>query len=181
MNQLELFSDSEQNFEPIQHRQASFFAKYILPHEKFIFIVIALFVTAIISFCIGVEKGKNISLSKTPMPLQVSQTQALSESLSEPEATEPLRVKAEPKTELTQETEPKGQSNRFTIQVASFSIRAHAEAEAEKLKKQGMIVLVMPKGKHIVVCVGSFVSRQAAESLLPTLRNKYADCFIRRL
>ena len=69
----------------------------------------------------------------------------------------------------------------YTVQVASFQTRKYAQKEAEVLRKKGFSPLVLPKGKYSILCVGNFSSRETAKPLLSKLRQRYRDCFVRRL
>ena len=69
----------------------------------------------------------------------------------------------------------------YTIQVASFKKDTYAQKEAMALKNDGFEIYVIPKGKHLIVCVGKFAKKSEAELLSNKLRKRYKDCLIRSL
>lgn len=73
------------------------------------------------------------------------------------------------------------QDNMFTVQVASFKSPESARREGMLLKQKGYDILVLPKGKHSIVCVGKFGQPHEAKALLNKLKNRYNDCLVRRL
>ncbi len=72
----------------------------------------------------------------------------------------------------------------FTVQVASYKTQEYAQKEAQDLKSRGYESLVMPKGAHIIVCVGRFAQQQEAQIFSESFSKKfkeYKDCLVRRL
>ena len=73
----------------------------------------------------------------------------------------------------------KMQVKKFTIQAASYQEKNVAEGEAERLRKQGMDAFLIPSGKSIALCNGTYETRGAADLALAELQKRYKDCFIR--
>ena len=166
--QLELFSPTKGNNQ--EKREISrLFLNYIWAWEKTILIIIGLAVTGIISFSLGVEKGKRIARLKSEEALPAL---SITVPLEAPSTQQPQPVKKE---------EPRELLPNYTIQVASFLNKTNAQKEADALKRKGLSPIVLPKGKFNIVCVGNFSQRKDAESLLPKLKKQYQDCIIRRL
>jgi cell division septation protein DedD len=69
----------------------------------------------------------------------------------------------------------------YTIQIASFKGEKWANQEAEVLKKKGFESIVLPKGKHSIVCIGKFDRRNDAQTFSTKLKGRYKDCLVRRL
>lgn len=159
-SQLELFCEiaKKKRAADIQNATKSFF-NYMRSYEKAILVIIIAIVTSIVSFSLGVEKGKRLA--------SVNPVSVIAPKIEKPVNTQPFPQDAS--------------NNNYTIQVASYKSRASAEKEAEALKKRGLSPLVLAKDKYIVVCVGEFFSKENAQSLLPKLKKRYQDCFIRRL
>ena len=56
-----------------------------------------------------------------------------------------------------------------------------ANVEAEKLKNKGFPVIVTKKGSYVAIFVGEFKTKEEAKEKIPSLKEKYRDCFVRRL
>ena len=72
----------------------------------------------------------------------------------------------------------------YTIQVAAFRTRRRAEQLVEKLKTDGYQAYICPRdsekqGRWYRVFVGNFGTKEQAALLLPRLKNKFEDSFIR--
>jgi hypothetical protein len=163
--QLELFSHSNEasNFKtsarnPIMER--------IWNYEKTILIIIAILITGIVAFSIGVEKGKSTVLNVQAKPLvaQVAQQNV------------------PPKTPMVARKEGLVvRQGVYTIQVAAFKAKANAQAEAEALKKRGFSPALFSQGGYIILCVGNFPNKETAQPLVKELSKRYGNCAIRRL
>lgn len=164
-SQLELFSQPKGYSELKTQDNYNAFLSYIRNYEKIILIIIGFIVTGIISFSLGVEKGRTVV--RPPSPIQT-----IDKSPLEPPKKQDSIKQPQPKEEKIQ---------NYTIQLASYKTKAHAEQEAERLRKKGISPLVLSKGAYTVLCVGNFPDEKSAKSLLPELKKRYQDCFIRRL
>jgi len=168
--QLELFSGNKAPPEARTTARRHFWS-YIRGYEKTILIIIGFMVIGIISFSLGVEKGKRTELLKVNSRLDMAvQRPAL----------------PAPKQEVQQKQKADDASaeedyDSYTIQVASYKSRAVAQREAEFLKKKGVSTIVLSKGTYTILCVGRFSDKQKAKIFLVELKKKYRDCFIRRL
>lgn len=186
--QLELFSPGKNAASAIPHSRHSFLG-LIWNYEKAILLIVGYIITATISFALGVEKGKNIVTIKTqPRAFMAPGT----DSLKQTPAVKPVQAKPEPSLKLAptlKEEEAvalpavtvKNSLAGYTIQVASFKKEASAQKEIDALKKKGFVASVLSKGEHLVVCVGSFMGKNEAQTILSELKKRYQDCFIRRL
>jgi hypothetical protein len=168
-DQLELFSDPQEDPKRAVNRtqRNSFIAK-IWGYEKVILFIILFFVTAVVSYSLGVEKGRR-------SPVSIIQPAAVI-------AEERLVVEAPRKIEpLAPAPASSNQGGNYTIQVASFKGSSYAKKEAELLNKRGFKAFVLNKGKYTILCVGRFPDKERAQPLLSELRKKYKSCYIRRL
>lgn len=169
-SQLELFSAPENSAgvkNPV-HRQLW---GYVQNYEKAVIVSICFILSSVISFTLGIEKGKRLSVIKeTPRFDMAVKTK------------QPDKFQV-PVTAPKQVAEPPIQKNfkNFTIQLASYQKKTYAQKEADILRKKGFTALVISKGAYSIVCVGNFSDAQKAKSLLSELRKKYRDGFIRRL
>ena len=162
-NQLELFSQSNASIQRLRSTDSSFLAR-IRQYEKTILIIIAIIISSIVSFSLGVEKGKKI-------PQTVQPAAQLSE-----------RLQVVPKPQSAREDQKIQESiGSFTIQIASYKSKTLAQKEAQSLKKKGLSPAVLSKGGYNVLCVGNFSSKKEAQTLLLELKKRYAGCYIRRL
>jgi len=172
-SQLELFYQGQEfNEKKPDSRLSNSFWVYISNYEKIILVVIGFIITGIISFCLGVEKGKTITGPKFNPQFDIVQKQELKSQELKP---------LSPKKQVMPQPQIQEQESGYTVQVASFRTKTNAEKEMEGLKKKGFSALIVSKGEYMIVCVGSFSDKETAKSLLSQLRQKYRDCYIRRL
>jgi len=180
-DQLELFSSSKDTIH-LKHQNDNPFLGYIKIYEKTILAIIGIVTVGIISFSLGVERGKKISMTRFDSRFDVvsrQQKPSVTSSL-EKSAISENRTKEAIKTE--QKIQPKFlEKQGYIIQLASYKNKSFADKEAELLKKKGVSALVMPKGSFSVLYVGNLTNKEIALSLLPELKKRYRDCYIRRL
>jgi hypothetical protein len=176
--QLELFSQAKSGVQG-NASASKVFITCISKYERVLLIFIGFVITGIISFSFGVEKGKSSAMLKTDSHLDIAAKVVPAPIV----VAAPVFDKAannEP-YQLAKEIKSKEFIQNYTIQVASYMNRISAQKDAEALKKKGLSTTVLSKGKFSVVCVGSFMNREEAETLLPRLKKQYQDCRIRRL
>ena len=171
--QLELFSQIK-NYNQRKTGEPNPFWSFIWDYEKMIFIIIGFIVTGIVSFSLGVEKGKKNVATKMQLPTQKQEA--------------PVKIQPQKDKQIIIQNQPEQLAVRvdilkpnYTIQIASYQTKTYAQKEAELLRKKGFLPLVLPKGRYTIVCVGNFSNQNLAKSLLSELKKRYQDCFIRRL
>jgi hypothetical protein len=170
--QLELFSQVSDSGRS-GGREHNPFLTRIRGYEKIILIIIVVLVTGIIAFSLGVERGKNIALTgRQDVPELAKAQSSLPVSQVIVKREEALKQIAAPSLQ---------QPGAFTIQVASFKTRVNAQKEAEFLKRKGYTALIFNKGAYVILCVGNFPNKEAAQPLLSELNKRYGSCTIRRL
>lgn len=176
-SQLELFKTLDSHSRTKVNTQ-NLLLKYIHNYEKIILIITGFIIVGAISFCLGVEKGKNLAMLKTDSYLETqAKIQPPTYDLSTKEKVQPLIEKKD----TVEQPKIKETIHNYTIQVASYQNKRYAEKEAERLRKKGLSPLILSKGKFSVLCVGNFSNREIAKSLLSKLKEHYRDCYIRRL
>lgn len=175
--QLELFSQGREPSRATPTRFSGLFMRYIRAWEKIILTIIVFVASGIVFFSLGVEKGKRISVLKTGSRLDIA-LKALPQPAPQQSAPAAEIKKEAPAPE---KEEVQYEARNYTIQVASFTNRTSAQKEASRLKTKGMSVVVLPKGKYLIVCVGSFNKKEEAQSTLSKLKKNYQDCIVRRL
>ena len=204
--QLEIFSSSSSRSDTENKPKA--LIEYLWGYEKTILILIGFLVVSIISFSLGFEKGKrNASFEQTStnkgiqapvqpavktttipaakpniQPVQrkvAAPTQAVKVVPANNPITQPLSTQAQApiQPKLT------GTGGNYTIQIASYKSKKFAEAEAERLKKNGFTTIIAPKGEYIVLYVGRYSTHNEAKLALSQLQkqDKYKGCIIRRM
>jgi hypothetical protein len=154
-SQLELFLSSNDSVNTNKELSNPLF-KYIRDYEKIILITIGFVVTGVISFSLGVEKGRQAT--NAAASLEVIQKQ-----------------------DFTETPKPKEPAQKYAIQLASYKTKSLAQKEAEILKKKGYSPSVLSKSGYAVLYVGDFSNKETAQSSLSELRKRYRDCLIRRL
>jgi cell division protein FtsN len=156
-SQFELFSESGVSARINRYKADRKFLAYIYYYEKTLLVIIGIVLTSIISFSLGIEKGKSLSMSSSIPIEQVQQIKAREETVKEPETPE---------------------KEDYIIQLASYKTKTYAEREAELLRKKGLAPLILNKGNYTVLYVGNFPSRKTAQSKLAELKKRYKDCYI---
>jgi len=186
--QLELFTQQADSGVLKPRPVNNTFLSYIHAYEKTILIIIGIAITGIISFSLGVEKGKHIATQKGSVNFDMAlNTQASPQQPAFRPA--PVNVRALPKPQApvienktTINAPPiKSTIENYTIQVASYKNRSYALKEADALKKQGFVALTKTSGNYVVLCVGNFKSKETAQSYVSQLKKRYQGCTIRRL
>lgn len=173
--QLELFSQGQKGHSEAKSRTLGhFFLNYIWNYEKIILIIIGLVITGIVSFSLGVQRGKSL-VEK----YQILTPKTKSESAIVPKTQE--QPKIEKQDMIRQITSAGPLQYNYTIQLASYQNKTSAQKEAQELKRKGYLPLVLSKGQYIVLCVGNFSNKETARPILSELKKRYQDCFIRRL
>lgn len=200
--QFELFPKDKDAPVHAEHR-TFFVGKLSLSIESITILMMAVVVIMVMSFSLGMEKGKRISKSSILRMLypQRPTLEALSPSSPVPEeakanidnkidgdspAPAPLARVDEGAPVPRASDSPKGEEEKvvdkfYTIQVASFKKRAMAQKEAMQLQDKGYDIMVVPKGQYSIVCVGKFPVEEEAKVVSQELKKKYKDCLIRRL
>ncbi len=138
------------------------FLSFIKVYEKVILIIITFFIASLISFSLGVEKGKRLA-GQTQLKKFEAKQILLTERLSE------------------DKLEGKKDISKYTIQVATFKTEVYAQREVKRLEEKGVEASIVPRGDFVSVCVGNFSEKQEARVALKQLKKTYQDCFIRRL
>ncbi|MFA5373390.1 MAG: SPOR domain-containing protein [Candidatus Omnitrophota bacterium] len=199
-SQLELFSQGEDRSVSRSELPGAL-RGYLRHFEKAILSVIVFLITAIVAFCLGVEKGKKATDFSGGLQFDTASNRR--GSISVP-AIQPIPSQrrsvvlvsaaamaagnaARDKKKSPVATTVKGAAPAdkggagFTIQVATYVTRSSAQNESAKLEKRGFAPVIVSKGGYNIICVGSFTKKEMAKSLLSKLRQNYRDCYIRRL
>lgn len=175
--QLELFDETKAGF-PQRSPYDGFF-RFLHRQEKRFLIIIAIAISCIISFSLGVKKGKQLSVSNK----RVSFDLAEQKSATPPVVVTAAAEKIEENKPQRQEKAPPRENYRegYTIQLASYKAKKFADREAEALNKKGVSAFIIYKGDYVVLCAGKFSDKEQARDSMKKLKIRYKDCYLRRL
>lgn len=177
-----------------------------VPIDKVYITLVVCIIAMIISFSLGVEKGKRIHMAKADYgdykdPLSVVSKEIKTDA-SEPQQKLNVDLQAEeaqtaetqelatqeipaveepPKKDEIKEKVIEEKQIFYSIQLASYSRKDIALAEVSRLKKKGFEPILLEKGKYWALCVGRFKTKEEARTLTKNFKNSYSDCFIRNL
>jgi len=186
-SQLELFMQTEKETRAIGCPRDIGVLSQMKAHEKPIILAILFIACGIISFSLGVKRGKALALIKTTSMINLAKknntvrSQAIAAANVKKIGSELThRAAAITKKPAIQQADLTVSEN-YAIQVASFRTRKNAEKEASFLEKKGFSTLIRNKGEYAVVYVGKFPDRKKADSVFNELRKKYSDCVMRRM
>jgi Sporulation related domain. len=183
--QFELFNGQVKEVRSSAFPGIQSFININLTWEKVILLFIFCLMLAIMSFSLGVEKGKrSFSSQNTSVALQVKSIPAVKPVILEnkPAATKAIVPQANvaslpPKQSNDSNTVIK----KYTVQIASLQNSAAVQREVERLKKSGYEIWVKQSGKYYILCVGRFSSNDEAKTYQRNLQKIYSDCLIRRI
>ncbi len=203
--QLELFTEHRQAPQAKSDRakpRKGFFSP-AWNYEKMIISFFAAVLVSVVSFSLGVEHGKRVSLArsnlrfdlssriKTPEAAMIAsrkkQAPAGDHVISQQE--EPKSVLYAPTTAVLTAEKPgreatpddKDLAAKYTIQLASFKTRENAKKAAQMLRKKGFDPIILSKGSYTVLCVGNFSNKNSAQSKVADFKKQYQTCYVRRL
>jgi len=158
-------------------------------HEQLVFFVIALILSSVLIFSLGVERGKRLPLPEEeiaiiPREINIEVEELTPESVNE-ELVEAPQPQVEPKLEeLIKTAEPvkvvKEISRPYTVQVATYWSKPNASKEMEGLRRLGMQPFIIATNGKYEVCVGEYINKDEAKISIKKLKKKYKDCFLRK-
>lgn len=170
-SQLELFSDKGIPVYDSRDTKDNPFFRFLKSYEKTLLALICIAAAGIISFSLGVEKGKKLSGLKADKAAALKPMPAKKQEIT----ASPVQLETR-QAELAIE-----QKEGYTIQLASFKTKNFAEKEAAQLKKDGYTPIILTKGEYVVVCVGQFPEKETAKTMLSKFQKRYKGCYVRRL
>lgn len=169
-----------------------------LTAEKLVFIGIAIIMLFVVSFALGVEKGKSVSRQdisveskeavsvKAPAQTAVAQVQARAlPTVNAQNKTTIAKTNITPKDKMASAVEPQkmqvlaDKNKPYTIVAATFKRQDFAASEVSRLKKAGMEAFVYYSEPYYLACIGSFVSKDSALKSLGKARQMHRDAYVR--
>lgn len=195
--QQELFEEFEEpTRRPRFLRKKKFPQKFFslrLSQEKLVFLTIGLVVLLLVSFSLGVERGKRLSRipqeAKSPHPKLAARIQepglSKDENLKESARNPQTKIGAEGQQQALatpeKETLPPKAIRSYAVQVATYKREELAQRELKRLELEGYNSFVGRRGRYFEVCVGPYSNKADAEASLKALRKRYQDCLLRRM
>jgi len=155
--------------------------------DTLIVLVIALLMVTLASYVIGIERGKRLAKASSCDEALKNETKTTNTKLFEEDKQQ--EIKSGPEREQTEqavpveesEPEPVIASNGYIIQLVTYSSDSYAEKEVERLKAQGYDIHVLKSGEYYVLYSGTYKSKSLANEKLNRFKERYKDCFVRRL
>ena len=138
-----------------------------ITYENIIFLLIGFVISCIIFFSLGVEKGRR-DINREP----TTPTAGVGHLRGGGGSAEPMRKPEE---------KPLPLKEGFAIQLAAFKTKGQAEEEMKRLRQEGFTAEVKRSGDYYQLYVGGFDKRNGAEKVLIKLRERYKDCYIKKM
>lgn len=142
---------------------------FTLSYENAIISIIVLISLMIISFSLGMERGKRIINPHTSPSDGNTVVRVKEQNFNKNTPHAPSSIEEEKKT------------LNYAIQVATFKQEALAQKELSRLKKLNYNSFSKVKGKFHLVFVGNYPTKELAKQDLGRLRKIYKDCFIKKV
>ncbi|MFH1622422.1 MAG: SPOR domain-containing protein [Candidatus Omnitrophota bacterium] len=141
-----------------------------------------LIIAIIISFALGVEKGKKISkMDFSTRYLAESKPKKITKEISVKKQ-EVIETPVENKKLEKKEKNDTLLTSGYIIQVASYKKNSsYIQKEVEKLKSNGYKTMTVAGGDYMGICAGMFSDKQEAQKHLKELQRTYKDCFIKKI
>lgn len=195
-SQLELFNDLKRP----QKGYLFFKKKFVFPrhaisfivhYENLVLFIIGLVLALVISFSIGVERGKRsrLSIQNAPVSKNIpNQTKRIiAVSTANAVSLKQNEIKASPDSINTQvsNTDSKDsiqpvvrKARAHFIQVVTYTNKVLAEKEKEKLLRIGISSFINLSDRFYQVKAGPFYNKDDALNLQRELKKTYKDCYI---
>jgi len=197
--QKELFEFDPPKKQP--NRFGRFFQKtdiaISLGAEKLVFISIGIMMLFVVSFALGVERGKAISgrteqadtgpaqtsVQRTGVAVPARKVYQAKTVISAANITPKDKAQAsivKTASSLVQAENPVVDKTKpYTIVVAAFSKEVFATKEARNLKTSGLEAFVYYSEPYYLACVGSFANKDSAQKILGKVRQIHRDAYVR--
>ena len=169
-----------------------------LSAERMVFVSIGIMMLLVVSFALGVERGKAVSAgapASTEIPCSragsaVEKAAVVTQPAAQPRIAagapvqQAVRAKAQPlvakKAQIsTQPQAADDKSKPYTIVAAAFSKEVFAAQEVNRLKTGGIEAFVCHGEPYYLACVGAFASKDSAQKTLNKVRQIHRDAYVR--
>jgi len=140
--------------------------------EKIVFFLIGLVLIIIVTFCLGVERGKAVVAMPRPAFAKVSAgrpaqpVQLLITGAKAP-------AKPAPATNINNPVVHKGEL--YTVRLATYINKKSAADETSRLRQSGFPAYIKASDKFYMICVGDYTDKKQADAALAALKKKYGS------
>jgi len=183
-NQKELFDEfktEEKGFKLFKNKgrlsQNRIFL-FQLSIEKLFFLLIALVLVIVVTFCFGVERGKCIASGPRPIVAAAVQSKP-----AERQVINTIQVKVKPAmvtNVATKNSLAKGKPGEiYTIRIAAYVNKKSAADLSAKIRQSGFPAYIRTSGNFYIICVGDYTDKKQADRALLELKKIYKDCYIK--
>ena len=148
-----------------------------LSAERMVFVSIGIIMLLVVSFALGVEKGKTISAAKetTAVPVQAVQQRTAATNVTV-QRTAVTNTTVRPVVQVKSAAD---NGKPYMVVAASYLKEPSAIQEVNRLKGNGLEAFVYRSGPYYLVCVGSFTNRESAQKILNKVRQTHRDAYVR--
>ena len=152
-----------------------------MPLENIVIGAIIIIMAVIISFALGVERGKRIAGGAFPRALSDKKALPQEKHVPSKETIDVTRIELTP-IEIGKPRADTAKSNDrpYAIQLISYKQRERAEREKNKLLQKKANAFIISLGDWYQVCAGYYTDMDEAETALRKFKREYKDCYIRR-
>lgn len=162
----------------------------MLTAERLAFLSIGVVMLAVISFALGVERGKSLSAkSDAPAAFVQQAAPAQAQVPAKPQAAPVLQNKTvaassanitpkEKAVPVSQESAA-SKDKPYMIVAAAFVKQEFASKEVSQLKSKGLDAFVYFSDPYYLACVGSFANKDSAQKILGKVRQLHKDAYVR--
>jgi len=145
--------------------------------ENLVFITIIIIMVTVLSFSLGVERGKRLGNAKiirpeknyTKIEKKITKPAFLKDNLDNTQAAE---VKQE-------QVIIRDKTRRYTIQIVAYRDKGTAEKKVSSLREEKRSAFIIPENGLFQVCIGRYKTLKEAKADVKNLQSKYSDCFTR--
>ena len=141
-----------------------------IPLENIVFTAIIVILFVIVSFALGVERGRKLTVK------HVASVKTESTFIEEKLLPEKKELPAEEKPVVN-----KVLDKRYTVQLVSFKEEKIAEKEKAKLLKMGIDAFIVRSGSWYQLCAGGYSNMKEAEKAKKQFTKDYKGCFIKKV
>lgn len=144
-----------------------------------------------IVFALGVERGKQLVraerslVARAPAPSPERAGSAVAAKTSVPTPA-PATADMAPAPAATQPAQPAPKPRladgpRYAVQIVTYTQAPLAQRELSRLQEGGERAFLLKRDGRTIVYVGPFDSKTVAQDKLPSLKERYKDCFVKSL
>lgn len=162
-----IFKRSKTLFSPAQR-------KFTISYDAMTLCCILFIVVLVVTFALGVDRGKLIGSQKPKLATQSSLKQEAIKPVLQPQLP-PVPVPAPEAVKASVSV-----IENYTIQLVTYTSPEPARQICEKLRQKGYSPFVIVSGKYYQVCTGNYPARAEAEKDLAALKKNYKDSFVRK-